>query len=283
MQKLKTYFAASRPISWANTAFPFAAAYLIVQQQVDPTLLIGLLFFLIPYNFMMYGVNDVFDYESDLLNARKGGIEGAVVDKSYHRGLLIAVAAINSPFIIYFLSIGSLVAKAVFVAVIFLVLAYSLPKLRFKERPFIDSLTSSLHFVGPMIYALTLTEWQASYIPFVLAFLFWGMASHAFGAVQDIIPDRKAGIASIATVLGATWTVRFALLSYIACAALLAATGIAGFIIAAAALLYVVNIAHYYSVSDKESSSTNTAWRRFIYLNLFVGFVITMQIIFYLR
>ena len=70
---------ASRPVSWINTAYPFAAGYIMVERQVDAVLIVGTLFFLIPYNLLMYGINDVFDYESDLLNPRKGGIEGDVV------------------------------------------------------------------------------------------------------------------------------------------------------------------------------------------------------------
>ncbi|NTV39705.1 MAG: prenyltransferase, partial [Demequinaceae bacterium] len=56
----------SRPVSWINTAYPFAAGYLMVERHVDALLIVGTLFFLIPYNLLMYGVNDVFDYESDL-------------------------------------------------------------------------------------------------------------------------------------------------------------------------------------------------------------------------
>ena len=40
---------------------------------------VGTLFFLVPYNLLMYGINDVFDYASDLRNPRKGGIEGGLV------------------------------------------------------------------------------------------------------------------------------------------------------------------------------------------------------------
>ena len=38
---------------------------------------------------------------------------------------------------------------------------------------------------------------------------------HAFGAVQDVVPDRAAGIASIATAFGAARTVRIALVAWI--------------------------------------------------------------------
>ncbi len=86
----------SRPLSWVNTAFPFAAAYLL-SAGVDATLVIGTLYFLIPYNLAMYGINDVFDYESDLRNPRKGGVEGAMLDRRMHRPILIAAAVTNVP------------------------------------------------------------------------------------------------------------------------------------------------------------------------------------------
>ncbi|HBB38783.1 MAG TPA: prenyltransferase, partial [Candidatus Aquiluna sp.] len=80
MKLISRLIVSSRPISWINTAFPFAAAYFITTGEVTAQLIIGTLFFLIPYNLLMYGVNDVFDYESDLANPRKGGIEGALLE-----------------------------------------------------------------------------------------------------------------------------------------------------------------------------------------------------------
>ena len=96
---VKQLFVASRPVSWINTAYPFAAAYLLTTRQIDLTLVIGTLFFLIPYNLAMYGINDVFDYESDLRNPRKGGAHGAVLDRRMHRITLWAAALSCAPFV----------------------------------------------------------------------------------------------------------------------------------------------------------------------------------------
>ena len=63
---LRALLVSSRPLSWVNTAFPFAAASLITRGSVDAVFVVGTLYFLIPYNLAMYGINDVFDYESDL-------------------------------------------------------------------------------------------------------------------------------------------------------------------------------------------------------------------------
>ncbi len=58
MNTLTQLFVSSRPLSWINTAFPFAAAYLMTTREVDLTFILGTLFFLIPYNLAMYGIND---------------------------------------------------------------------------------------------------------------------------------------------------------------------------------------------------------------------------------
>src|SRR5690606_16455334 len=92
---------ASRPVSWINTAYPFAAAYLLTARQVDAAFVVGTLFFLIPYNLAMYGINDVFDYESDLRNPRKGGAHGAVLDRRMHRITLWTAALTCLPFVVY--------------------------------------------------------------------------------------------------------------------------------------------------------------------------------------
>ena len=63
---MKDVLAASRPSSWINIAYPFAAGYLVATGgRVDLALVVGTLYFLVPSNLLMYGVNDVFDYASD--------------------------------------------------------------------------------------------------------------------------------------------------------------------------------------------------------------------------
>jgi 4-hydroxybenzoate polyprenyltransferase len=140
---LKALFVSSRPLSWVNTAFPFAATYFMATREVDAVLIIGTIYFLIPYNLAMYGINDVFDYESDLRNPRKGGVEGALLDPRMHRPTIIAAILTNVPFLVYLGFVGSPLSWLVLAVSIFAVIAYSAKGLRFKERPFLDSLTSS--------------------------------------------------------------------------------------------------------------------------------------------
>ena len=277
---LRALFVSSRPLSWVNTAFPFAAAY-VLTAGVDLTLVIGTLYFLIPYNLAMYGINDVFDYESDLRNPRKGGVEGAVLDRSMHRPTLIAVVVTNVPFLVYLVAVGSALSWLVLAVSVFAVIAYSAKGLRFKEKPFLDSLTSSTHFVSPAVYGLVLAG--AAFSPQLWAvlgaFFLWGAASHAFGAVQDVIADREGGLASVATVIGARATVRLSVVLYLLAGALLLLSAWPGQLAAILAVPYAVSCAVYWNITDDAAESANRGWKRFLWLNFVTGFCVTMLLI----
>jgi 4-hydroxybenzoate polyprenyltransferase len=278
---LKALFVSSRPLSWVNTAFPFAAAYFLTAREIDATLIIGTIYFLIPYNLAMYGINDVFDYESDLRNPRKGGVEGALLDTSMHRPTLWAAAITNIPFLVYLVAVGNPLSWLVLAISVFALVAYSAKGLRFKERPFVDSLTSSTHFVSPAIYGLVLAGAQFTPQLWAIlgAFFLWGTASHAFGAVQDVLADREASISSIATVIGARATVRLSVVAYLLAGVFLLFASWPGPLAAILALPYAASCAIYWNITDAAAESANRGWRRFLYLNFATGFFVTMLMI----
>jgi 4-hydroxybenzoate polyprenyltransferase len=273
----------SRPLSWVNTAFPFAAAYLVTTGRIEATLVIGTIFFLVPYNLAMYGINDVFDYESDARNPRKGGVEGSLLEPRWHRATIIASGALALPFVAYLVFVGSVASDIVLAISLFAVLAYSVPVLRFKERPFLDSVTSSIHFVSPAVFGLALAA--ATVTPGLVALLgtyfLWAAASHAFGAVQDVVADREAGIGSVATAIGARATVRLAIALYLAAGILMLFTGWPGVLGAVLALPYAINAVPWWNVDDENAPTANRGWRRFLGLNFAAGFAVTMLLVLY--
>lgn len=283
MTWLKALYWSSRPVSWINTAYPFVVGYLVFEPHVTSLVLVGGLFFLVPYNILMYGVNDVFDYESDLRNPRKNSIEGAIVPPEYHRRWLWTAGLVCLPFVLWLLQYGSIAAKLWLLVLLFDVVAYSAPGLRFKERPVIDSISSSLHFVGPFIYAALLTGQVQAAWPAALAFFLWGMASHAFGAVQDIKADRAAGLRSIATAFGARLTVRLAICLYLLSSLIVLMYGLVALPTALVGGLYALNIWPYRKLTDKQTERANQAWRRFIWLNLLAGAVISITLLAFIR
>src|SRR3546814_17429348 len=122
-----------------------------------------------------------------------------------HRITLWAATLTCAPFLVALALLGGPLSWLVLAASMFFVVFYSAPPLRLKERPFADSVTSSIHFFSPAVYALVLAgatwTWQLGAV--VLAFALWGVASHAVGAVQDVAADRAAGLSSIAHPPGA--------------------------------------------------------------------------------
>jgi 4-hydroxybenzoate polyprenyltransferase len=280
IDSLRRLFFVSRPVSWPNTAYPFAAGWLVTGGQINIFFVIATIYFLGPYNLLMYGVNDVFDYESDIRNPRKGGIEGMREQRKFHPVILRTAITVNIPFIVWLFIFGNVLSNCALTILLFFVVAYSVAGLRFKEKPLLDSLTSSIHFIGPLIFALTLTHFSSQSYVYIIAFFLWGMASHAFGAVQDIIPDRKAELHSIATFFGARMTVFFCIILYVIASIFIIIQKFPVNVIGYVGLLYAANILPYVRTSDAVSHKTNKAWRRFIWLNLFAGFVVTLVLLF---
>lgn len=279
---LTTLFWSSRPVSWINTAAPFALAYFLATGGFDLVGVIGTVFFLVPYNLAMYGINDVFDYESDLRNPRKGGVEGAVLDRSLHRPTLVASAVTTVPFLVYLVVVGTLESSLWLAASAFAVIAYSAKGLRFKEIPFLDSGTSAFHFVSPAIVGWTIAgaDLSGGVWACLIAFMLWGAASQAFGAVQDVRFDREAGLKSVATVLGARAAVWFALACYAAAVLVLLTSAPWPASGAAFAILpYLATVAAYTRVTDATAEATNEGWKRFLVLNMLAGFCVTQLVL----
>jgi 4-hydroxybenzoate polyprenyltransferase len=278
MRSFRTLVLSSRPLSWVNTAFPFGLTYYLFVGEFDALFVVGSLFFLIPYNLLMYGINDVFDYESDLRNPRKGGVEGALLPPELHRPMLLVSTLLPLPFLVPLVLWGSVASTGVLAVALFFVVAYSAKNIRFKEVPFVDSVTSSLHFVMPAVFAMTLVGAEPTSLAVTLlgSFFFWGMASHAFGAVQDVAADREAGVGSIATVIGAKGTVRFAMGLYAIAGLLMALTPRPLPLIAVVVILYLAALAPWWSVSDEDAVKANRSWRWFLGLNFVAGAVVVL-------
>lgn len=286
MNVLRDIVLASRPLSWVNTAYPFGMAWLLATGEADAVFWVGVIFFLIPYNLLMYGVNDVFDYESDVRNPRKGGIEGALVDRTHLRPLLLWSVFLPIPGALWLMWAGDAWSNIVLVVVLFAVVAYSAPVLRFKERPVLDSATSATHFVGPAVYGWTLSgaTFTAPVILALVAFFAWGMASQAFGAIQDIKADRAGNVGSIATSLGARTTVRVVTGLYVLAMNLLVVAGPHIAWTAALILPYLIfMVAPFWNITDRTCEKANIGWRRFLTINFAVGAALTIGALAILR
>ncbi|MCU0504159.1 MAG: prenyltransferase [Chloroflexi bacterium] len=276
---VRDLLAASRPLSWVNTALPFAAAAYAALRGVDLAVLLGFLYFLVPFNLLMYGVNDIFDYPSDVANPRKRSVEGGLLPPDRRRATWVAVAVTNVPLLLALAVVAPPAGTAVVLLAALAAVVYSAPPLRTKERPLLDSLTSSSHFVLPAVAGFLVGGMPPAAIPWplVAAFFAWGVASHAVGAVQDIAYDRAAGIGSIATAAGPRATAWLALACYALAAAIPLAYGPLGVLAALALAPYL--LLPLSILCDPSEAQARRAWRSFLGLNFLAGFVITQALL----
>ena len=277
--RLRFLFRTSRPFSWINTALPGLACGIAIGRP-GPALVAGTLYFLGPYNLLMYGANDVFDYESDRANPRKQqAVEGGVVPPDRRLLLWGAIAVTNVPFIALLVWLGGPVVAVALILTVAVALAYSVPPLRTKEVPGLDALTSALHFVLPCALGGLLAGATVGTLPwrYLIAFLLWGAASQALGAIQDVEFDRAAGIGSIAVSLKPRLTALLSTALYGA-AVMLVASGGGLAVVAAVALLPYPVVAASCLAGDLPEQARK-AWKSFLGLNLFSGFLITQVLL----
>jgi lycopene cyclase domain-containing protein len=278
-RKLSELFRASRPFSWINTALPCLACGIAVGRPTA-ALVAGTIYFLAPYNLLLYGANDAFDYESDRRNPRKkGALEGGLVPPHRRVVLWSAIALTNIPLLALLAWLGGPLTSAALAATVAVALIYSVPPLRTKELPGLDALTSSLHFVLPCACGALLAGASIGAMPwrYLAAFLLWGAASQALGAIQDIEFDRRAGIGSIAVSFGPRLTATLSMLLYSAAAALVASAG--GLAVAAAVVLLPYPLLAASCLAGDSHLQARRAWKGFLGMNLLSGFVITQVLL----
>lgn len=194
----------SRPVLWINTIGSGLVAVWLTGTLFDLRALPLILWLTLPFNLLIYGVNDIYDQDTDAANPRKGSIEGARIRPSEVRRIAWGVASLNLPFLVYFLLVLPPSANAVILLYAGVFVFYSAPPLRFKARPFLDSLSNAAYALPLVIVPAALGV--APMWPAALGLMAWSVAKHAFDAVQDIAEDRDAGITTTAVRLGSRGT-----------------------------------------------------------------------------
>ena len=195
----------SRPVLWVNTIGPAVMAMWIGGELFNPEIIPLLIWLTVPFNLWLYGINDIFDRETDLLNARKGGVQGAVLAVSEIKWVLWGIAVTNIPFLIYFFLNYSLVTNIWRVVYDLFFLNYSAPPLRWKSRPFWDAF-SNIDYAFPLVFVALALNYEVNWIGAV-GLMVWGIAKQAYDAIQDIYEDRAVGIETTATKLDIRGTV----------------------------------------------------------------------------
>lgn len=193
----------SRPILWPLLPLVYIIGMQAGHAPWSIVALTQIVLLTFPMNLIGCGLNDLYDYESDRLSKRRRLIWGAVIQPADRQFVWEACIA-AMPLVIF----GSCLARNGdnFVNTVSLVLIawlYSVPPVRLKERPPLDSLTNGLgYFLLPFSMGYSLGA-DIRTIPTRYYFLALCVAGiHALATAADYESDRAAGHRTIAVDAG---------------------------------------------------------------------------------
>ena len=170
------------------------------------------IYFLFPANLLLYGINDIYDTDTDSLNPKKHGYE--IILRDDDQPILVRTIF----FVTVCFSVVSLftphTALSAFIIFIYTSIFYAAWPIRAKTRPFLDTFMSSVIYMAPGFFGYYLTGGVHISIFVVLAGFLWGVLMHMHRAVIDIGPDTEARVRTIATVLGRKTTHYILFFSY---------------------------------------------------------------------
>lgn len=278
MQTLRFLLKVSRPRFWFYVFGPYIVGLVAgISTRGELANVVYLLFgiyFLFPANLLIYGVNDIFDYETDKLNEKKLNYE-ALVTPEKRTTLWAAITITNIPFLAFFF-LNDLRAALFAIGFLFFSFFYSAPPIRAKTKPFLDSAFNILYIMpGLFAYALVTTEFPPAKV--IIAGACWTAAMHAYSAIPDVDADRQAGIKTIATVCGANVTLIVCTILYLA-SAVIAAEYLGFLSVSLGAAYLILVLASFRSV---RTGTLFKLYRAFPIINVLAGFLIFWQISLY--
>ena len=205
-------------------------------------------------------------------NPKKEAYETLVKPKE-QKQLWRWIAITNAPFLLLLPFLGNSGRWGI-AGFLFFSVFYSMPPIRAKVRPLIDSIFNVLYiFPGIVGYAVVSKTMPSLYL--CLAAAFWCMAMHAYSAVPDIQADKKAKINTIATQLGKAGTLLFCLVCY-GLAAGLSISTLGQFSIAAGMLYGFMMII---TLQAKNAKAVMKLYSLFPYINMGVGMALFFWIL----
>ena len=216
---LKDVFFLSRPRFWMYVLGTFLVGMIasgnpFEHDNFTTFLLVAFgVFFSLPANVLIYGVNDIYDYQTDIHNEKKVAYE-AVLQPEKHKRLWWITGALVVPFLLLFFVVN-IPTKIALIVFLFTGIFYSATPIRAKSKPPLDVLFSAIIYVSPAVVGFFVTgntniEWLA-----VLGGLVWAFGMQTYSAVPDIDADKKAGVNTLATLLGEKKALWFCLVCYL--------------------------------------------------------------------
>ena len=200
--KLKFWLKVSRPGLWFATIW----LYILPTSQMDilnsPAFWTGMFYICFPLNFLVYGWNDIVDYEIDKINPRKDsfffGARGTQEQLSQLWKPILITQLIMLPFLIWF---GGWLILVLIGLQVLINWIYNLPEKGLRSRPPWELLCQIGYLLVVPLSVLINDTVQVPVLTYLYLFLF-AMQSHLMGEVMDYIPDKLSGRITTATKIG---------------------------------------------------------------------------------
>jgi 4-hydroxybenzoate polyprenyltransferase len=269
----------SRPRFWLYLAGPYLIGLAAGSHRTEDLtgffVWLFLIYFLFPANLLVYGVNDIFDYETDRINPKKRNYE-QLVTPNKQRPLIRTILSANLPFLALVFSAVGLTGRfgilASLAGFLFFGVFYSMPPIRAKTKPLLDSFFNVL-YLFPGWFGFYLAGGHGFSWRVFFSGTLWVMAMHAFSAVPDISADTRARVHTIATTLGKKGTILFCAACYFA-AAVLALPHLHAVTLALGTLYVLVMI---FAFTTRKEETLFKIYKLFPRLNTFSGFIIFLS------
>jgi 4-hydroxybenzoate polyprenyltransferase len=193
----------SRPILWPVLPLVYYLGLHASKAPLSASSIVQMLLLTFPTNLIGCGLNDIYDYESDCRSERRRRVWGAVVGKQ-DRLLVWRASVAMLPLVVA----GAVVTRNAFniaatCGLLLVAWAYSVPPVRLKERPPLDSLANGIGFFllpFAMGYSLGADVAAMPVKYYLLALSVCGV--HALATAADYDVDRAAGHRTLAVAFG---------------------------------------------------------------------------------
>ena len=161
---------------------------------------LGGIYVCFPLSLMLYGWNDIGDWETDQLNPRKDSwLFGARPDETMRNRLPWIIAAVQIPFAFLFVWLAG--ARMLLILLLMVATNATYNTLGFKKIAVLDLLNQA-GYALMFVLASWLCHVPQLHLAAILFGVLFAMQSHLFGQLMDVDQDTAAGRKSTAVLIG---------------------------------------------------------------------------------
>lgn len=159
-----------------------------------------------PVGMIIYGINDIYDWEIDTA-VKRSRLDGGRHQKNETVYIWWGVSVATLALLLAGVTVYGLFGFVFSIAVVFASVVYSMPPFRFKSRAGFDVLFSGLMYVGLVYGAGYWLMKPYDVLPDVVFILMlFAACLHALGTLRDYTADKQAGERTLAVALSPRYT-----------------------------------------------------------------------------